>query len=259
MAMITLTSASGSPGVTTTALGLALQWPRPVLLVEADPTGGSALLAGYFRGAVEYEAGVVELALTSSSLSDALRDVARRIDGTQVTYVAGTRSHAQAGVLRDLWPPLAQALAELESTGQDVIVDAGRLGLNGSPTPLIDEADLALVVSRTTLPALSGLRAWADALQRPTLDWHQSGVLLIGEGQPYGAREISAVVDLPVLASIADDAESAAVFSRGAALPRRFETGALNRSLRAAIAAIHVVISRRRSELLNPSEGAVRA
>ena len=50
MALIVLTSAAGSPGVTTTALGLALTWHRPVLLVEADPTGGSALLAGYFRG-----------------------------------------------------------------------------------------------------------------------------------------------------------------------------------------------------------------
>ena len=43
MAVVALASASGSPGVTTTALGLALLWPRPVLLVEADPTGGSRL------------------------------------------------------------------------------------------------------------------------------------------------------------------------------------------------------------------------
>jgi hypothetical protein len=50
MALIVLTSASGSPGVTTTALGLALTWVRPVLLVEADPTGGSGSPAGYFRG-----------------------------------------------------------------------------------------------------------------------------------------------------------------------------------------------------------------
>ena len=54
MAVIALASASGSPGVTTTALGLAMLWPRPVLLVEADPTGGSGLLAGYFRGTREY-------------------------------------------------------------------------------------------------------------------------------------------------------------------------------------------------------------
>ena len=46
MAVVALTSASGSPGVTTTAVGLALTWPRPVLLIEADPTGGSGVLAG---------------------------------------------------------------------------------------------------------------------------------------------------------------------------------------------------------------------
>ena len=34
MAVVALASASGSPGVTTTALGLALLWPRPVLLVH---------------------------------------------------------------------------------------------------------------------------------------------------------------------------------------------------------------------------------
>ena len=50
MALIVLTSASGSPGVTTSAVGLALTWPRPALLVEADPTGGSSVLAGYLRG-----------------------------------------------------------------------------------------------------------------------------------------------------------------------------------------------------------------
>ena len=46
MAVVCLTSASGSPGVTATAVGLAFCWPRPVLLVEADPTGGSGILAG---------------------------------------------------------------------------------------------------------------------------------------------------------------------------------------------------------------------
>src|SRR5690606_37181907 len=124
---------SGSPGVTTTALGLALLWPRPVLLVEADPTGGSNLLAGYFRGTREYEAGLIELALTASDLEDALADVTRQIEGTTVSFVAGTRSHTQARAVRDLWAPLAQTLSDLESTGQDVIVDAGRLGMHGSP------------------------------------------------------------------------------------------------------------------------------
>ncbi len=97
------------------------------------------------------------------------------------------------------WP---RHSAELETTGQDVIVDAGRLGLHGSPEPLLDAADLALLVSRTTLPHLSALRSWAEAFQRPALDWHQSAVLLIGEGQPYNARDVTAAVNLPVLASL---------------------------------------------------------
>ena len=75
-------------------------------------------------------------------------------------------------------------------------------------------------------------------------------VLLIGEGQPYNARDVTAAVNLPVLASLADDPESAAVFSRGAQPPKRFETGPLARALTAAIASIHSTITRRRNELL---------
>ena len=37
MAILILTSAGGSPGVTTLAVGLALTWPRPVLLADCDP------------------------------------------------------------------------------------------------------------------------------------------------------------------------------------------------------------------------------
>lgn len=75
MAIITLTSASGSPGVTTTALGLALVWPRPVVLVEADPTGGSALLAGYWRGQLDH-VGLLDLVLAERH--GLLADVQRR-------------------------------------------------------------------------------------------------------------------------------------------------------------------------------------
>lgn len=254
MAVVALTSASGSPGVTTTALGLALLWPRPVMLVEADPTGGSNLLAGYFRGAQEYDAGLIELALTGSNVSDALADVARPIEGTMVSFVAGTRSHTQSSALRDLWAPLAEALGELEAMGQDVIVDAGRLGLRSSPEPLLDAADLALLVSRTALPNLSALRSWAEAFQRPALDWHQSAVLLIGEGQPYSARDVTEAVSLPVLASLPDDPESAAVFFRGAKPPNRFETGSLARALSSTVAAIHSTITARRNELLEGAQ-----
>lgn len=250
MAVIALTSASGSPGVTTTAIGLALQWPRPVLLVEADPTGASGLLAGYFRGSREYIAGLIELALSSSSIHDGLAEVSQPIEGTHVSFVAGTRSHTQAPALRDLWRPLADELADLEATGQDVIVDAGRLGLVGSAEPLLANADLTLIVTRTTLPALAAVRSWADSVQRGTFDWRHPGVLVVGEGQPYGNREVAGVLGLPVVAALADDPESAAVFARGAPPPKKFEIGPLARGLQAAIAAIHSTVSHHRGQLL---------
>lgn len=250
MAVITLASASGSPGVTTTAVGLSLLWPRPVLLIEADPTGGSGLLAGYFRGTREYEAGLIELALTSSNIRDGLAEVSQRIAGTNVSFVAGTRSHTQAPALRELWLPLSDELADLESAGQDVIVDAGRLGLVGSPEPLLARADLTLIVTRTSLPALSAVRSWSDSVQRGTFDWQHPGVVVVGEGQPYGTREVGRVLNSPVVATLPEDPESAAVFSRGAQPPKRFETGPLARGLQAAIASIHSSVSRHRGELL---------
>lgn len=251
MAVIAMTSASASPGVTTTALGLALLWPRPVLVIEADPTGGSGLLAGYFRGSREYESGVIELALTSLNLADALADVAQPIEaGSQVSFIAGTRSHTQASALRDLWEPLSGALSELESTGQDVIVDAGRLGLVGAPEPLLAGADLTLLVTRSDLPAISAARSWADAASRGRLRWQHAGLLVVGPGQPYSDREVARVLGLPMVAALADDPESARVFHRGATPGRRFQTGPLARSLQAAIAAIHSAVSHHRAELL---------
>ncbi|WP_203567471.1 hypothetical protein [Aestuariimicrobium ganziense] len=47
MGLLVLASATGSPGVTTTALGLTLHWPRDVLLVDADRVPSQALEAGY--------------------------------------------------------------------------------------------------------------------------------------------------------------------------------------------------------------------
>ena len=63
MAVIVLASASGAPGVTTTALGLALVWPRPVVLVDADPVGGSAILAGFCKGTEPHNDAMIRLAL----------------------------------------------------------------------------------------------------------------------------------------------------------------------------------------------------
>ena len=254
MALIVLTSASGSPGVTTSALGLALSWPRPALLVEADPTGGSGVLAGYFHGDVAHLGGLIDLALAhrDGTLTEALPLATMPIPGTGVRFLPGIRSHTQSRSLVPLWEPLTGALRALERNGQDVIVDAGRLGLAGCPEPLIYGADLTLLLTRSTLPALAGARSWAQTLRTEferTGAASSLGVLLVGAGQPYNAREVSKVLQIGVTASLAWDAPAAEVFSRGANPPRRFESAPLLRSLRAAGSAITSAVNSNRASL----------
>ena len=115
--------------MTTTAVGLALCWPRPVLLVEADPTGGSAILAGYLRGGTAPTDALIDLALAHRDGTRSRRSptVTMPIPDTAVLTVPGIRAHAQARAL----PRVGAAPAALRGagrTGQDVIVDAGRLG-----------------------------------------------------------------------------------------------------------------------------------
>lgn len=264
MALIVLTSASGSPGVTTSALGLALSWPRPCLLVEADPTGGSGILAGYFHGDVAHIGGLIDLAMAhrEGALAEAIPLATMAIPDTSVQLLPGIRGHAQARSLIGLWEPLAGALQALERNGQDVIVDAGRLGLTGCPEPLIYGADLSLLVTRSTLPALSGARSWAQTLRGEFEQMGAAsalGVLLVGEGEPYGAREVAKVLQVPVTASLALDEDGAAVFSRGAGPPRRFESSQLLRGLRAAASAIQYVVDANRASLgATPDVGSQR-
>ena len=274
MSLVVLTSASGSPGVTTTALGLALAWHRPCLLVEADPTGGSAVAAGYLRGSTVPPEAMIELALAQQDgrpLRDTLAQVTLDLPGSDKRYVPGTRSHEQARSLVGLWEPLAVALRSLEETGQDVVVDAGRLGLFGSPEPLIEAADLALIAVRTDLVSLSAARSWAESL-RERFDragaGSSLGLLLVGEGEPFGAREVAKVLALPVVATVAWDPEHAVVLSRGAQPPRAgslqrlagrsgWDDSPLLRSIRAAGSAITGTI-RAASARLDAKQGGRR-
>ena len=221
MALFTLVSASGSPGVTATALGMALHWPRPVVLVEADPTGGSGVLGGYFRGGVDHP-GLMELVMAhrSALLAETLPRIVMPVEGSQASILVGSKSHEQAAGLARLWDPLLGVLREVAAAGQDVLVDAGRLGLASWPRPLVADSDLTLLVTRSTLPSLVAARSWAGTLAEDVLPGHAAGVLLVGEGRPYNGGEISKTLGLPVVGSVAWDPRQAAVFSEGADKPK---------------------------------------
>jgi len=257
VAVIAMVSASGSPGVTTTALGLALAWPRPVMLVDADPTGGSSVLAGYFHGDVPHTGGLLEVALAhrDGNLADGLPYALLPIPGSDVQFLPGVRSHEQSRALRDLWEPLLAELSDLQRTGQDVIVDAGRLGLVGSAEPVVHGADVTFLLTRSDLPALAGARSWAGTLRQESSRVGPASrlqVLLVGDGRPYGEREVSSVLRLPVLTSVAWDPAAASVFSRGAPPPRRFEASRLARSLRGTASAVRSVLAQQAAQVGGP-------
>lgn len=255
VALIVLASANGSPGVTTAALGLAMAWPRPTVLIDADPTGARAIPAGWFRGGRLPGAGGTILDLAAAHRRGALAEELPRlltpVPDTHIALLNGTARPSQARGLGDLWAPLAATCKGLQRTGQDVIVDAGRLGLDGSPVPLLAAADLALLVTRSTIPALVAAAAWAPALLEifPAADVDGSlGALVVGPGRPFTAAEVARTLQIPAVASLAWDPPSAQVFSDGAPQRgRKFQTAPLSKSLRAAAAAVRTVLARSQS------------
>lgn len=214
--LVSLASATGAPGVTTTALGLGLNWPRPVVLVEADAKGGSGLLAGFFRGQLD-QPGLVDLVLAQRSdlVAEALPRLLYPVPDSSASVLFGSRSHEQAGGVAALWQPLLDALRELEATGADVIVDAGRLGLPGWPRPLVFGSDVALLLVGSDLPGLAASRSWAAALAAEEVPGHTTRLLIVGEGRPYSRQELARSLGVPVLGSVEFAPDQARVYSHG--------------------------------------------
>ena len=259
MAVIALTSAKGSPGVTTTALALAGVWSemaaeRRVLLVDADMAGGD-VAAGYLQGSVPSTGGLLGLtADRDRDRPDAVWDHTLALDDdASRMLLTGVTDPAQARSLIGLWPSLASTLAELAATDPpvDVLVDLGRHGGVHDATPLRERADLVLLVLRSSLVSTAAGRYAARRLveERGGREPLALGCLLVGEGQPYSATEIGEAVGLPVVASLGWDPASAPVLSHGAMPSWRFSRSSLMRSARSAAEIIRTT-GRPRSELL---------
>lgn len=227
MAVYAFTSAAGSPGVTTTVLGLALEWPGEVLLVDADPVGGSAILAGYFGGTVAHPGTLVELwsAHRQGGLASAVRELPLRLSET-ASLIPGPAGAAQAGGLTDLWPALAAQARALSSIGVDVLIDLGRLGHEHFPAPMARAADELLLVLRSDLPSVAAASAALLPVDVPTRG------LLIGANRPYSASAVASVIKHDVSITVPWAPEEAAVLSHGAPVPKR--GGRLRRALRQA-------------------------
>ncbi len=241
MATVLLTSASGAPGVTSTAVGLALVWPSAVLLADCDRTPSQAVLAGYLRGADAAGVGMMGLArahregrplvqaLGHETIPLALGEVRRM-------FLPGFATPGAAQLFEPAWPGVGDAFSSLGDAGIDTVVDAGRMGPLGPPAGLLMQADAVLVLCRTNLPALSGLRlhlpVLRDALDRLRGSSGHLGLVLVGEGQPYTAAEVQEQFGVPVWDTVPDDPKAAAVLGEGTREPRKYGESGYVRALR---------------------------
>ena len=210
MAIFVVTSVSGAPGVTTTALGLALQWgSRHVVLLDADPVGGAAILAGHFQGRVVNPGTMVELWMghRQGRLAEALSESALTL-GEGIDFIPGAANAAQASTLAGLWPALSVELKRMDALDVDVIVDYGRLGHTAAAEPLLRMADQVVVVMRSDLVSVAAVAAM------PTLE-APVGLAVVGPGRPYSAAAITKTLQLAVEFELPWAPKEAAVLSHG--------------------------------------------
>lgn len=223
MALIALTSAKGSPGVSTAALAFTLTWKSQMIMAECDPAGGD-ILAGYLGGVtLPADRGLLQLAMADSRNNLAEEFWGQLIDldspRRKRLVLPGINNVSQGMSLQPTWPRLAAFFAGLEhgQPGYDVIADCGRLATTHAPWPVYQRADLILVALRPTslrsvAPAWPALGEIRGHLIEADLPVDSIAILLIGEGG-YRRKDIEQRLQCPVIAQLPDDPKSAAALA----------------------------------------------
>ena len=247
MAIITLVSATGSPGVTTCALGLALAWPRDVVLVDGDQCASQAILAGYLHGVTTGGRGMTSLAQAYRDGVDLVTDLPSHLvslgdaagqDAPRRWFLPGFARPGSARLFEPVWPELMTALDALDRTGTDVIIDAGRWGSQGVPASVLAHSRCVGLVTRSSLRALAGLRLYTSDVAAASAGAAGcfSGLIVVGPGTPYSASEIAQQFGLPLWGDVPWQPEDAAGLSDGARVRPKAANRPLARSFAVAAA-----------------------
>lgn len=216
MAVYALVSAGGSPGVTTTALALALTWPSRVVLAECDPACGD-ILAGLYAGHLSAPGGLLGVAFEagrggSAVVAELDRQLAPLDSTGQRMFLAGLSDPRQAPGLAPAWPAVARAMA---CHVADVIADCGRLDASDAqPFAVLTEAAAVVLVLRPTLRQVARARPRIEMLAQLLGGTERIGLLIVAEGG-HSPKEIASALGVRVLASMPQDGKTAAVLSDG--------------------------------------------
>ena len=181
--LISIASAKGAPGASTSAHVLAAVWPRPAVLAELDPAGSDLVYRTRSREGLPLDSdrGVVSLATAIRRDPAApLRDHLTLIEGVLV----GLSRPDQATAIGAGWSGLATSL---QRQG-DIIADVGRLSPGAPSLGVALASDMALVTVRPGVENYGHLRerlSWIVAETSRRSERVRLGVLLIA---PWKAR-----------------------------------------------------------------------
>lgn len=227
MTVVALASVKASPGVTTSLLALAATWPaqRPLLLVDADPDGGS--LAARFG--LPTEPGLTSLAAAARRTLRAgeLDRHTQPLPGGVPALVGPAGAEHASRALQLVGVPLATALRS--DPEREVLVDCGRLRAGSPAAQLAAAADVLVLVAR---PRLDELQHLQPALPRLVAGGARPALLLVGDG-PYQPAEVADALDVPVLEVLPHDSAAADLLSGQRRRAGRLERAALLRAARA--------------------------
>lgn len=245
MAVIALSSAK-SAGASTTALALTLTWPRPILLIEADPAG-SDLHTGFLRSRGRLDRGLLGAAMAVRRHTDpaALLEQATTLDERgERLLITGLTDPAQSPVAAAAWPALAAALRALPALGvhHDVILDCGRLDHRHAPAPLLTGADTIVLVLRPTITQLHRTLTHLPAL-RPSPPAPAPRLLLAAVGTSREVSEktlrtLAAEAGAGYLGALPEDERAAAILSGHTPAGPALERTTLLRAARALAATL---------------------
>jgi len=248
MALIAVMSAKGAPGATTTSLLLANLWPRPTVVVDADPLGGDiALRLTGEHGPLQAERGLMSLlpaARRGLTAGLVVQHTQTAVGGQKV--VPGLPGPEQAVAVAPMWPGLADAFAQVPD--HDVFVDVGQLHGRSPHLPLVERAVALLCVYRPTAWSVVHARRRLESLQ-DLLRPRQTvvGIVCVSDpDEPAAAREAAyGVADgldwITDLGTIALDPKTVAMYEGGTVY--RPERSLLARSGAAVMGRLHGMVA----------------
>lgn len=232
MSTVAFVSAKGSPGVTTSIVGLAAAWANDAtpLIVEFDPAGGDLVR----RFALGSDLGLVSFAAAARRESVELHDHSQEIPGG-VRVVGAPSSCEQATASIAL---VAQQPNSLRADGV-VLVDCGRTDPRSPTWPVIERADLVALVTRPTATDVAHAMALAPhLLERSTT----VGLMLAGKG-PYSSDEVADVIGVGTLGVLPWDFDGAMLLSGERQSRRAVGRSALLRACRKVAQSIEAVVT----------------